>query len=191
MLIAKNDAGNEAKQSTAIKFNYVQSEPGPAISEIAPEGAVYQGEIMLTAVTDVPAVCRYSGEDREFEEMTDLFSASDDGLHQSAMITLSDYGNYDYYIRCRDEKGNTQGSYAAVAFEYKDPAASGEAPVSLECTKLRTATGTANATILWTAFAIRIVRPTAKTKMRTAPEKPLPKPAAIRGYFSCWDFCWF
>jgi len=49
------------------------------------------------------------------------------------MITLSDYGNYDYYIRCRDEKGNTQGSYAAVSFEYKDPAASGEAPVSLEC----------------------------------------------------------
>ena len=90
---------------------------------------------MLTAVTDVPAVCRYSGEDREFEEMTDLFSASDDGLRQSAMITLGDYGNYNYHIRCRDEKGNTQGSYAAVSFEYKDPAApvSGEAPVSLEC----------------------------------------------------------
>jgi len=64
----KDDAGNEAKQSTAIKFNYVQSEPGPAISEIAPEGAVYQGEIMLTAVTDVPAVCRYSGEDRELKK---------------------------------------------------------------------------------------------------------------------------
>ncbi|HNR81414.1 MAG TPA: hypothetical protein PKK37_03185, partial [Candidatus Pacearchaeota archaeon] len=131
----KDDAGNEAGQSTAIKFNYVQGESGPAISEIAPEGAVYQGEIMLTAVTDVPAVCRYSGEDREFEEMTDLFSASDDGLRQSAMITLGDYGNYNYHIRCRDEKGNTQGSYAAVSFEYKDPAApvSGEAPVSLEC----------------------------------------------------------
>ena len=131
----KDDAGNEAEQSTAIKFNYIQGEPGPVISEIAPEGTVYQGEIMLTAVTGVPAVCRYSGEDREFEEMTDLFSVSDDGLHQSAMITLSDYGNYNYHIRCRDEKGNTQGSYAAVSFEYKDPAApvSGEVPVSLEC----------------------------------------------------------
>lgn len=131
----KDDAGNEAGQSTAIKFNYVHGESGPVISEIAPEGTVYQGEIMLTAVTDVPAACRYSGEDREFEEMTDLFSASDDGLRQSAMITLSDYGNYNYHIRCRDEKGNTQGSYAAVSFEYNDPAASvsGTAPVSFEC----------------------------------------------------------
>ena len=129
----KDDAGNEVGQSTAIKFNYVQSESGPAISEITPEGTVYQGEIMLTAVTDVPAVCRYSPQDLAFEEMTDLLSASDDGLRQSAMITLNDYGNYNYHIRCRDEKGNTRGSYAAISFEYKDPAVSGEAPVSLDC----------------------------------------------------------
>ena len=88
---------------------------------------------MLTAVTDVPAVCRYSPQDLAFEEMTDLLSASDDGLRQSAMITLNDYGNYNYHIRCRDEKGNTRGSYAAISFEYKDPAVSGEAPVSLDC----------------------------------------------------------
>jgi hypothetical protein len=129
----KDDAGNEAEKTAMVKFNYAQSQPGPAISEIVPEGAVYQEEIMLTAVTDVPAVCRYSPQDLAFEEMTDLLSASDDGLRQSAMITLNDYGNYNYHIRCRDEKGNTQGSYAAVSFEYKDPNGGGEAPVSLEC----------------------------------------------------------
>jgi hypothetical protein len=129
----KDEAGNEAEKSAMVKFNYVQSQPGPAISEIVPEGAVYQEEIMLTVVTDVPAVCRYSPQDLAFEEMTDLFSASDDGLRQSAMITLNDYGNYNYHIRCRDEKGNTQGSYAAVSFEYKDPNGGDEVPVSLEC----------------------------------------------------------
>jgi hypothetical protein len=112
--------GNINKSSAVIKFNYVAAgQPGPVIYEVAPAGTVYQSDIALAVTTDAKATCRYSDQDQEFGSMPGIFS-TDDGLRQTATVNLENFGDYNYYVRCQDEKGNVQGSYAVVGFEYKD-----------------------------------------------------------------------
>jgi len=130
----KDGAGNISRQAAMIKFTAVKNKPGPIISDVSPSGTIYQKEIALAFSTNVPATCRYSKDNREFEEMTDVFS-SVGGLDQSATIILDDYGKYDYHIRCQDENGNDLGSYALVSFEYKDPLA---AESKQECSTIDT-----------------------------------------------------
>jgi len=118
----KDGAENISRQSAMIEFVAVKNKPGPIISDISPSGTIYQKEITLEFSTNVLSVCRYSKDNREFEEMSDVFS-SVGGLDQSADVVLDGYGKYDYHIRCQDENGNALGSYALVSFEYKDPLA--------------------------------------------------------------------
>ena len=118
----KDGAENISRQPAMIKFVVVKNKPGPIISGPFPSGTIYQEEIELAFSTNVPSVCRYSKDNREFEEMSDVFS-SVGGLDQSANVVLDGYGKYDYHIRCQDENGNALGSYALVSFEYKDPLA--------------------------------------------------------------------
>ena len=118
----KDGAGNVSRQSAMVKFTAVKGKSGPIISGAFPSGTIYQKEIALEFSTNVLSVCRYSRENRGFEEMVDVFS-SVGGLDQSATIVLDDYGKYNYHIRCQDENGNALGSYALVSFEYKDPLA--------------------------------------------------------------------
>ncbi|MFA5068477.1 MAG: hypothetical protein WC466_10665, partial [Candidatus Izemoplasmatales bacterium] len=118
----KDGAENISRQSAMIEFIAVKNKPGPIIFDISPSGTIYQKEIALEFSTNVLSVCRYSKENREFEEMAGVFS-SVGGLDQLATVVLDDYGKYNYHIRCQDENGNALGSYALVSFEYKDPLA--------------------------------------------------------------------
>jgi len=117
----KDGSGNINKESLSIKFNYgAKQEMGPTISDLRPSGTIYQKEAALAVATNKVAICRYSLEDDDFPSMTGLFETVD-GLQQMAPVILPDYGNYRYYVRCQDEKGNSQGSAATIEFTYKDP----------------------------------------------------------------------
>ncbi|MFA5431192.1 MAG: hypothetical protein WC329_08540, partial [Candidatus Omnitrophota bacterium] len=122
----KDFSGNISKESSVIKFSYAvqdtQDQFGPSISNVFPADTVYQSDIALAVTTNVKATCRYSDQDQEFGSMPGIFS-TDDGLRQTATVNLENFGDYNYYVRCQDEKGNAQGSYAVVEFKYKDAAA--------------------------------------------------------------------
>ena len=118
----KDLAGNITSKPVVIKFDYLPAgQPGPKISEAAPLGAVYQSKIALAVRTSVRSVCRYSDKDEDFTAMMGIFTADEDGLRQMAAVDLENYGEYHYFVRCQDEKGNTKGSFSEIKFNYKDP----------------------------------------------------------------------
>jgi len=118
----KDKAGNKNSSSAKIDFEYTGAESGigPAMVNLSPYGAIYQSEVALMVGTDVSAQCRYGIADMEFDKMTDNF-ATDDGLLHQAMVSLDDYGPYNYFVRCKDDAGAVAGSSMVVSLEYQDP----------------------------------------------------------------------
>ncbi len=120
-----NKTGNKNPSSAKINFEYVIDEiadntGGPNVQNLSPAGAIYQSEILLMLATDAPAQCRYSISDGEFEKMAEVF-ATDDGLFHEAMISLDNYGNYNYYARCEDANGSVNSVSEIISFQYQDP----------------------------------------------------------------------
>jgi hypothetical protein len=115
-----DSSGNKNKVSAKITFKYALPKPGPVISEAQPAGTVYQENVVLMVSTDKPAQCRYSATDGDFDTMTELFESTDGQIHQS-MVTLADYKEYSYYVRCTDNDGNKDTVSAVIGFEYKNP----------------------------------------------------------------------
>lgn len=117
----KDAAGNKNTRSAQISFTYAPPQiPGPAITGAQPGGTVYQKSIALTLTTDKTSECRWSNTDQDFDAMPGLFSTAD-GQSQQATVELNDFGQYVYYVRCKDQSGNKTGASSVIGFEYKNP----------------------------------------------------------------------
>lgn len=130
----KNDAGNVNQIAGKISFryatNYVAPEnppvsntppadkTAPVILSVAPLGEVNTATVSLTCNTDEAAVCRYGKTDGDYDTLTDVMDTSG-GLAHSKSVTFEAPGNYVYYVRCKDVKGNKNNTSSQIAFDYK------------------------------------------------------------------------
>ncbi len=118
-LRCRDTAGNTSR-SSRISFNFLtDADPGPRVSGLLPSGTIYQPNIALSAVTDRAAECRWAIEDIDFNEMTKAFLTADEQT-QYALIQLDNFGEYHYYVRCKDNQG-VLGRYSSqIFFDYED-----------------------------------------------------------------------
>lgn len=89
----------------------------PALSGFSPTGTVTSKYVTLSVTTDKVASCRYSWYDKDYEAMTLAFT-SNNKLYHVASATLSNAGNYNYYVRCKDEAGNVNSPAGRITFYY-------------------------------------------------------------------------
>jgi hypothetical protein len=90
----------------------------PAISGVSPSGTIYAANTVLAVNTSEAAECRYNAYDKSFDAMTLPLATSDKKYH-SVPLTLKNFGNYTYYVKCRDEAGNISPSSAKITFRYE------------------------------------------------------------------------
>lgn len=88
----------------------------PVISRLSPFGEINQDKLIISCVTDEPAVCKYDSSDTDYDSMKNFMESS--GTSHSQTINLRDVGVYNYYIRCRDENGNKNLRSAQINFSY-------------------------------------------------------------------------
>ncbi|MFZ3074038.1 MAG: hypothetical protein WA093_02825 [Minisyncoccales bacterium] len=137
----KDFEGNANGSSAVVKFtvgsiscvgeNCPTITPGgtaPVLSGLLPSGTTYNSYVTLSVKTNEAANCRYSWYDKAFDEMTLVFSTSDQKYH-TATASLSNYGYYTYNVRCRNTAGNVNQVAGKISFRYanKNPVVS--APV--------------------------------------------------------------
>ena len=89
----------------------------PALSNFLPSGTVSTKYVVLSVSTDKSASCRYSWYDKPYDEMTLAFT-SNNGLYHVASATLGNGGNYNYYVRCKDNAGNVNSPAGKISFYY-------------------------------------------------------------------------
>jgi hypothetical protein len=115
----EDDKGNKNTVSSKIEFEYILPE-GPKISDLQPNGVIYESDVALFVSTDKTATCRFSEEDIDYDDMGDSFDTNDGSLHQ-ATVNLDDYGSYVYYVRCADNDGNKNDKSETISFDYENP----------------------------------------------------------------------
>jgi len=126
----KDVFGNKNGKSAKIDFTFARIQAGgPAISSLLPTGSVYQKTLALMVYSDEISDCRWATTDESYDAMTGNFSTQD-GHNQQGAVALGDYGQYNYYVRCKDEDGNVDAASSVINFEYKNPDPGSETPVS-------------------------------------------------------------
>lgn len=130
----RDTAGNESNSSAVIEFEYAgDSTSGLLISDTKPAGAIYQKTVALEAVTDSTAICRYSATETDFESMVDEFS-SINGVQHLAVVTLDDFGDYNFSVACVGDGARDKNGTAHIVFQYKDSNGMGAAvPEPVKC----------------------------------------------------------
>jgi hypothetical protein len=126
--------GNENSASAAVSFTVgdigcigancpivapppVSGGVPPVLSNFSPTGTVASKYVTLSLSTDKAASCRYSWYDKEYDAMTLAFT-SNNRLYHVASATLSNAGNYNYYVRCKDDSGNVNAPAGKISFYY-------------------------------------------------------------------------
>jgi len=114
-------AGNTNKRAAKIIFNFLPvKDNSPRISGLLPSGTIYQPDVALSLITDRPAECRWDANNIGFDEMTKVFLTADSQT-QYATLRLNDFGEYSYYVRCKDKQGNLNKYPAQIFFVYENP----------------------------------------------------------------------
>ncbi len=70
----------------------------------------------LNVLTNKIATCRYATVDEAYDSMTEMYDTENTITHEQPLTGLSSSTRYDYYVRCRDNSGNTIVSSAHVSF---------------------------------------------------------------------------
>lgn len=107
--------GSCVTQSTTITTN--SDTTPPIISSPLPSGTLYDSYVTLSVSTNEPADCRYSWYDKTYDSMTLSFQTSNRYYH-SVPQTLSQYGYYVVYVRCKDDAGNANPTATKISFRY-------------------------------------------------------------------------
>lgn len=98
----------------------------PQRLNIQPKGGNFPPETRQVAVnleTDEKATCKYSDvANVSFGSMQGKFSQTNSTSHSVLITTLSEGGQYAYFIKCADEKGNENTDDVAVSFGIMSPA---------------------------------------------------------------------
>jgi len=119
------------QQRTEISSNQEAQEPEPDVpdntppkcSNPEPKGSLdaQTRKIVMSLKTDEKAICRYSDvEGVAYDYMQDKFQPFASTSHSVLITTLSEGGEYTYYIRCIDEQGNKNTDDFEISFKVKE-----------------------------------------------------------------------
>ncbi len=85
-----------------------------------PSGDVFSfgtSEITISVSTNEPAYCRYSTQQGvSYNSMNKRFSDDEGKIFHTAKIESLGTGNYEYFVRCKDLKGNTNTGDVMIYF---------------------------------------------------------------------------
>ncbi len=105
-------SGNVMTESAVINFT-IDTTP-PAITSYEPRGTITTSSTVFTVLTNETSECRFdTTSGKSFSSMNRTFDTSNSTNHSTVLEGLTD-GTYHYYVKCRDEVGNTQGDYDAA-----------------------------------------------------------------------------
>lgn len=92
----------------------------PLVTNPLPTGSLAAGtrQTKISVTTNESAYCRYSTKSGQvYDSMSKTFSSDKDKLHHTADVTgLLDNRIYEYYVRCRDMKGNKTNEDVLIRF---------------------------------------------------------------------------
>ncbi len=140
----KSDGGAVNQVAGKISFRYASNVPyvppvdttpktpadaaPPVISELSPIGEVIEKKVEISCVTDEAAHCKFGTADAGYDELTDKFevpgsivSLDPAGTSHKKTVDLDEPGEYNYYVRCQDEKGNKNTVATKISFTYVLP----------------------------------------------------------------------
>ena len=130
----RDGSGNVNQVAGKIIFHYattyVAPPPTPAdttpptISNLAPSGDINTATVTISCSTNEVSICKYGTTDGDYDSLTDTMDTAG-GLNHSKDITLTDAGQYTYYVRCKDAKGNKDTTSNQIGFNYVAPVKDG------------------------------------------------------------------
>lgn len=95
----------------------------PIIISHTPSGTITDKFVTLSVTTNETAVCKYSiNRNVPYDDMLYSFSVTGETRH-TVQLTDLEQKDYYYYIRCKDESGNTAGTDYIVRFTVNLPPA--------------------------------------------------------------------
>ncbi len=98
----------------------------PTVTSVSPSSNIASSSelgVVLKAVTDENATCKYDTTDKSYDSMNNTMSGS--ALSHTATVTLKPGYHYKYYVRCRDTVNNTMTSSKVIEFSVYVPASGG------------------------------------------------------------------
>jgi hypothetical protein len=116
-------AGNADINDYHVSFSVVvggsKNTEGPAITKSSPSGTLASGTkgITIKVATNVAATCKYSTTaGTTFANMSDKFSKTGGTTSSTRFNGLSDGNEYNIYVRCQDDSGNTNTEDYNITF---------------------------------------------------------------------------
>ncbi len=94
----------------SYKFSLIKSEPLViTVNDVTPKDFSYQNDITLSLTTSLGSnqgisVCKFSEQNLPFERMIEFKNTN--GVNHLQLQTDLKKGNYNYYVKCRDNVGN-------------------------------------------------------------------------------------
>jgi hypothetical protein len=112
--------GGAAPYYTGPIISSGSDETPPGLSNLFPTGTLPAGttETQISVNTNEPAYCRYTTESGQtYDSMKGRFSYDKDKIFHTATVKgLTDNKIYEYFVRCRDLKGNKNTNDAKIRF---------------------------------------------------------------------------
>lgn len=115
------DANGYISYATEIKFTVSNASDSniykPVITDMKPFGTITDNTPTISVKTDENATCKYCTKNVSYNDSTycTAFSTTGGKSHSATLSALND-GDYTYYVRCRDEAGNTNTSSKKIIF---------------------------------------------------------------------------
>jgi len=117
-----DEQGNKNIDDSIINF-YVRNPDDftpPERRHPYPSGDVFPvgiSEITISVSTDEPAYCRYSTQQGvSYNSMSKRFSEDEGNIFHTAKIKSLGMGSYEYFVRCKDLKGNINTGDVMIYF---------------------------------------------------------------------------
>ncbi len=107
---------NQSGKTVAVnqKQGYVNNS-NPIILTKYPTGIVTTTSTSIEVTTNENADCRYSTENKAFEDMSGVFEITGEKVHSHVLIEL-EQGNKYYYVKCNDTKGYKSNNATLISF---------------------------------------------------------------------------
>ena len=117
----KDQVGNENSDDVVISFDIASDSADtipPVRTNAQPTGVLPVGSksSTISLETDENASCKYDLSSKNYEDMGFSFTTSDGLEHSRDISNLTDGANYNYFVRCKDAKGNENKDDFIIAF---------------------------------------------------------------------------
>ncbi len=115
-----DSSGNTSTDTLTVSYS-VPDTTAPAITSKSPSGELNSGttETTLSVTTNENAICHYStSANTDFADSQE-FANTNSTTHTTNILGLENGKSYIYYIRCRDNIGNTNTNDTQISFAVK------------------------------------------------------------------------